>query len=505
MTPQKTKMALKLVDIPDDCLLKIFKYFTVADLNNIAQTCSRCKTIARDAFSLWYKSKCLEIVLEDVTEDKVKHHQQIAAILRNFGDLLTNVKVRFLTCTSAKPYNTFIFNSMVKYCTGPMDRLEIDYCNGLHVTNIINGTALFRNVKELILTKCKSSAVQSHFLADAKQMTRFSVHCFHAIDINSFLVNNYRKLQSLSLTLSSLSHHYWLRDSIAIDIDIADFMMRHSTLTELELCQGGKYDLSSINEHCPMLSKLTIENCEVIEISPIAELANLTVLKLSIDYFDVKILIEVFRALKSAHSLEDLALGEYLDYQMELVTALGRFPNLNQLSIRFNQDLDDDLLLQFQRWTKLRALSIGGKSIESITGNGLVKLVRHLPGLERLSVHPKPMRGLCISRKRFSHTNAGGYSFAHYEEYIIMQLRKSTLLRIGKIYHSRNQKLTIRNYDETSRRNRQKFLKFHEDDRHESVKVISLLIKDQIEHSNSDDDSVVDDNDASFKIRYHSV
>lgn len=60
--------------------------------------------------------------------------RQIAAFLRNFGDLLENLKVSFIEIEirygcKEQNMNEFVFEMIVKYCTGPLTRLELINCH----------------------------------------------------------------------------------------------------------------------------------------------------------------------------------------------------------------------------------------------------------------------------------------------------------------------------------------------------------------------------------------
>lgn len=117
------KMDRNLVDIVDDCLIQIFHNLTVSDLSSAASACSRFKTIARVVFSRYKKSDIVEIDLNSVVR-----RRQAPAILHNFGDLMTNVKVIFWKKNNPNLYNVSVYKLIVKYCTGTLHRLELNHC-----------------------------------------------------------------------------------------------------------------------------------------------------------------------------------------------------------------------------------------------------------------------------------------------------------------------------------------------------------------------------------------
>lgn len=144
-------MTLKLLDLNDDCLMAIFEYLTLDELADIASICTRFRSVARDVFSRRHKLNCLEIYVKEhpqSMEGDLVHRRKTASIIRHFGDLLTKLKVNF---DVDKSLNAFIYNMMVNYCTGMLERLELRNCMHLEPDKIIDPAALFRNVKELFI------------------------------------------------------------------------------------------------------------------------------------------------------------------------------------------------------------------------------------------------------------------------------------------------------------------------------------------------------------------
>lgn len=218
-------------------------------------------------------------------------------------------------------------------------------------------------------------------------------------------------------------------------IDIIEFLRRHPNLVELTLLGYGKYNLSSIGECCPELTKLTIreraiKNCDLL---PIAELVKLTALKITTEC-NKHLPIEMLNTMKSSNSLEVLVLSGYSpvrNVQVKFVAALARFTMLQELSFAFPDRVKDIHLAGLHCLTELRILHVG-VVLWSVTGDGIVNLVQHLHNLQQLSLHPHP----AIPRQS-------------------IQLEKATYLRICEICCNRNQKLTISNFDNKSVRKKE--------------------------------------------------
>lgn len=134
------------MDVNDDCLFTIFTNLSVPELADIAGTCSRFKTIARDVFSGRHKSFYFKINVEDLQSSNdvaqlIKNRWHTAAILRNFGDMLRKLNVSFVeTVDDADDHddneeNRIVHNLITKYCGGGGGNLET-----LELANIYRGT-----------------------------------------------------------------------------------------------------------------------------------------------------------------------------------------------------------------------------------------------------------------------------------------------------------------------------------------------------------------------------
>lgn len=413
------KMGIELLDINDDCLFDIFTYLNVVELAAVASTCNRFRDTAREVFLLRHKSKCLEIIVEAPDQRfpaDIQHcardHRQNTAIFRHFGDLI-NLKVTFFYHSELR-YCSSVFNTMVKYCTR---RLELINCGGLDFSRTTDTKGPFQNLKELVWYD--SRAPNHIFLSNVDELTQLTIKWKNSTMVSEFLSNNYPKLQSLTLEMSP--NLYLNLEEQRIDIN--GFLKRHPNLIELQLSEGGKYDLSSIGECCPLLEEIAIWKCFVVgfTFTSIAELEKLTSIKVS----DVapSMAMEFLKSSKSSESLEHLVLyGSCLGLQTELLKHLQRFNNLIHLSVTSLRDIDNDFLAGLWHLKQLRVLAIGYYYPCSFTSAGLVNLVQHLPLLEQLNLNP--------------------VLFCQY-----LRLCNSTYWQISQICQGRNQKLVIRNWD----------------------------------------------------------
>lgn len=280
-------MAHNLLDINDDCFLALFKHLSTSELCDIASTCTRFTPLARRIYSFRPQSNRMAIDMKSAIP-----RRQAPALLRNFGDSLTELKVIFLGAPKTS-YNTVVFNLMVEHCGDRLEKLELRSCKYLHADGIVDARPLFSNVKELILYD--SNAIDGSSLSDAKELTRLTLTGFHSTNIVKFLANDYPKLRVFSLNQPKNRDDH---------IDILQFLKRHPNLVELELRDGGAYNLSTIGECCPMLTNVTLWNCENCDIRPISQLSKLVALRLATRLGES--LFEVLATSKSAGTLQVL-------------------------------------------------------------------------------------------------------------------------------------------------------------------------------------------------------
>lgn len=407
------RMAHNLLDLCDDVLLHIFIDLNISNLSDIASTCTRLRNIARRAFILRQNTMNIDLTFRKVNDDYITHYRRLSAILRNFGDLLTNLEVVFFGRNIEKTMlNTRIFNLMVMYCPGPFERLTLDSCR-LQADKAIDATPFFRNVRELVL---RNSEVMN-FLLDATQMTRLSLNGYSTTEIVQLLSRRYRYPQLQSLALNDI-----FADDIDAEAAIKNALKRHTRLTEIDIENSALNGLYLVSE-LPELRKLSLSIDSTLRTGSrrvVPKLEKVTELKLTIvgGFHTVGDFLLTSELRQSLEKLELFVTSNYV-YVWAIMHVLGGLTNLKYLSIDFEQqDFHDTLLIFLHRLTKLRVLSISGRLC--ITSDGLVNLVRNLPHLELLILD------------------------AHIASNHI-QLRSTTCARIAGIYRERNKKLKICN------------------------------------------------------------
>lgn len=404
-------MALNLLKLPEDALVEIYIDYTVSELMDLASTSARLKNIARKVFSLRYQRIRLdsEKGWSVIGVDCNGPREKILHIFQNFGDLLKKLEVVF--SGADKSFNTSVFNSMVKHCSGTLEDLQISGTRNLQPNEVADATALFREVKRFKLIG--SDAFDALFLSKAKKLENLVLMDMDPADAIQLLSHDYQ-LQSLQL--------HGIFPPLDPD-EMKNTMMRHTSLTKIDFFGPGPEDLSWIGELTQLRELYYTENNDgEVNFQPIARLEHLTTLVTGDIIQQVE---ELFTTFKSCQSLEELAFGCYMQDGRKFMTALSQFNNLKILRIRslspeesHLEELNGIHFAYLHLLQNLRDLIITGSL--SITTDDLVKLVQHLPHLEVLCLD---------SREKFRR----------------MHLMKSTLLRIGEISRSRNKKLQIWN------------------------------------------------------------
>lgn len=336
-------MSVNLLDIKDDYLFNIFAHLTVAELANIASTCSRLKRKARSFFSLHHKSICVEI---DMNSIACHPQTYLSRVNRNHSQHSKRLQ-RLIAI-----FRHVVLNMMVLYCTDQLEQLEIIKLKLADPAEICNAGALFRKLQELILHETSSVP---HWILSGAKLNRLTLNGFSPTAANKFLVNQYPELEQLTL------NNQRDRRMFSTPIHINYFLKRHPKLHELDLRSGGRYSFYRIGQYCPFLRKLSISNCEDYDISPIAELPNLTSLKLSTGRFADGAIIKILNRTKSSQSLEDL---------VYITITNGEEGNSRFLS-----------------WSWIRRLIGIPPRTFVISDDVLIGVAQHLPHLERVRLH----------------------------------------------------------------------------------------------------------------------
>ncbi|XP_055296723.1 uncharacterized protein LOC129565649 [Sitodiplosis mosellana] len=99
-----TKEATHMLDLDDDCLLKIFDDFDLIEWCDVANTCKRFQKIAENTFISEFDSET-HVIEGEIKDDTEK-------LYKTFGALMTNVRIGF----NENKSQADVFKFIVKYC-----------------------------------------------------------------------------------------------------------------------------------------------------------------------------------------------------------------------------------------------------------------------------------------------------------------------------------------------------------------------------------------------------
>lgn len=177
-------MAVQLLQLPEECLVQIFENLAVAELGVAASVCTRLQIVARRVFRTEHQPTTVAIDVSlfchNATESAESNarFQLTPAIFYHFGDLMAKLKLTFNRSNNKENFpNTYVLNLISVHCTGGLETLQLIDCGYLHP----DATAIFRNVKELILDQ--SEGIDFSLLSDAQKLMRVDLRIY----ANSYL------------------------------------------------------------------------------------------------------------------------------------------------------------------------------------------------------------------------------------------------------------------------------------------------------------------------------
>ncbi len=101
------EVSTSLLDLNDDCLLKIFRILSLADVSRVAEVCHTFRDLATETFKYEWKNKTIRLS-NKTKETKVES----TAILRNFGTQIQKVQIVF-----DQHVNDTFFNLIIDKCS----------------------------------------------------------------------------------------------------------------------------------------------------------------------------------------------------------------------------------------------------------------------------------------------------------------------------------------------------------------------------------------------------
>lgn len=311
-----------ILDLNDDCLIKILKNLTLIDLCATAETCKRLQTVAREAFQS--KHKDYGIPTQGV---KLRDHQRI---LKNFGDVVkkfTCITEMFGIGISGEQMKT-AFKWAEQYCGAALESIDVISAGKIILPK--SAMRLMAKVKQIDFWAPIADGHLHAVLLNCKELVELKLMTYNG----PFHFPDHRFPQ-----LRTLENRVRVNPRTDYNL-IETFFKHHTALTELstqflnDLGSNGLIDLSFV-KHLTNLTKLNLvlSKSKVVGTDAFTHLTNLQ--ELCIDgSADKRTDTKILENLASVDSLMKLSLG--LPDVGHLIASIGRFKNLSKLAISEN-------------------------------------------------------------------------------------------------------------------------------------------------------------------------
>lgn len=382
-----------LLDLDDDVLMEIFRKLSVIDLCNVATVCNRFCVIARRVYHLYHRNSAITFRVIDMVRAYGirKADFLLIRMISNFGDLMTNIVLRFDTASalenehqSMRDYvlnlEAVTYNMIVKYCSaGQLKQLEMYDVQRRRFEQIMiklsNPQPLLASVNKLTVRRC--DILLSTSLAKCADIVELT------IDDPQFIGRTYPNLRKLQLLNRSTDTPI---DMESVARQFKRFLARHRHLTEIKLEKIEYGNLAPIGQlYANTLEKLEIDVAECYRVQHIGELINLKTLIYREHYLNgQQTTFQLVNNFLAPESLVHLEICSF-DLPNDFLSELSKFKNLQTLKLCIRDVLYDFELINLYELKQLTELVLGNGF--GMTGNGLAELVKELCQLERLTLH----------------------------------------------------------------------------------------------------------------------
>lgn len=376
-----------ILQLNDDCLLRIMENLEPIDLCAIAETCTRLKYIAEEAFI--YQNRSYIIPKINI---KFEDHKRI---LENFGRLVTAATcIRINICGIVMNERQMIsaFQWMEQYCSESLQRINIV---GIETIDLPpSAMRLMSKLQRIDLTVPLSD-----------QMVRNTLwNCNELVELNLFLHDGPFCLQDHRFPqLRKLSNRMRLDRGTDFD-EIETFFRHHTRLTDLSTqflnYHGGRAIDFAFLKHLPDLEKLTfiLVGAQIEGIEAFASLKNLK--EFSIDPSSEKRTDAlIFENLASVNTLVKLVLS-FPDVS-HLVSGMGRFKELSKVEISSHglDDFEDANISSLAHLCNNSLTELKISCIKLLKPKSILNVVRNLTKLKIMTLCCEAMltERICLS------------------------------------------------------------------------------------------------------------
>lgn len=389
---------IQLTDLNDYCLIALFRYLPLKDLNAVSATCERLRGIAVNHVYR-YQSSLQDFEIESLArrymrregEGRLDHSVQcIREYLQLFGPLIQHLSFsnQIFVITDNLPYTNEIFNLISKYCVKRLNALRTSKLH-LDSETLFNARSLFSNLIEL---------ETDNYL----NLDEILPYCFNLVEFNLWgkeyrkhfplLPYIFPKLKIVTMTVcESPDDNRTARELSLLGMNVNLFLNNHLNLTTLNLRLPGDLDITVIGQliHLEVLSLHLNKygQYDPFYLQPLHGLSKLRNIRMILR--NLSVFSQFLNQLASVQTLEHLYM-DFFEWDEEFADGLSRFPNLRHLTLKepdgLFPDVSDTISQRFNRFNQLleiRFTIVDGLSARRLLDN--LTGARH--SVQTLTIH----------------------------------------------------------------------------------------------------------------------
>lgn len=406
-------MSINLVNLPDDCLISIFKELNVFDLLSVHITCRRLHTIGKYCINLLHNTVFIELIDDNIYNVQINGTSSCRTTVSGLLKLFKQIgkSISFLKLQGQNSSNTLdaapIFDMVDEHCGERLKALSL-----LFVAVEKNSITKYRNVfKRLEKLHLEGKSGLAKFVTYPKNLRELTITTSNA-GSNVFLTKNYPNL--------GMFNYCFGKNTRVTTDDAAEFFKNHPNLKCIRLWKvlipipQCLNHLQNVETLLIDLDPVSVADLQRVDWITLFQLKNLKTLQLVLNEHDLgPSLNQVKRRCVSNIECLDLKIYHFKDVSDLLNTFI--FNNLKELKITF--DLISLRTIGEVSPEMIQSFSQNLRNIESLAFKDfpkdfyklfILELVRNSPNLKVLTLFPIFMQEitaddlLCLTRMNIS-------------------------------------------------------------------------------------------------------
>lgn len=357
----ESDVSMALADLNMDCLLKIFRFLSLADVARVSAVCQRFQSVAVETFKYEWKNKTVRL-----SNNSMNSKLESTEILRHFGKQLQKVDIIFGLCR-----NDTFFEMIIDKCSPQLTQVDFSStCFNVEIEKILSKenisrfNAKFGNLKRLRFENntddiTEPECIEQHF--PALEELSLCGYPFKNQNVQHFVKRN-AQIKSLSLF-----HCNKVEDAKSL-MQIIDQQLPQLEALGLWI-HGDSHEIEYQSRFLKSLKRLTVHNY--------GRSSNLQHLSISCD------------------KIEEMEL-EVGFCDEHLINFICQYKQLNKLAIRMYADspLDCNFLRKLsQQLPKLTEVEIGG-FWKNLNHSDIANFVLRSVALEKFTLRDRQRKNL---------------------------------------------------------------------------------------------------------------